>query len=150
MNIKAAVAKLIVLQAGLAITSPVTSSVKKAWPYVPPQNALLPELPAFTNSWDLVREDRFIDMRVQLYTVQMQLFAADAAIEQDRGADIASAFMEQLVDALDADITLDGSVTSHNLRGGSPTLAILRRGDRPYIGLDLFLDLEMKEAKTFA
>lgn len=150
MNIKAAIAKLILTEATLAITSPVTSSIKKAWPYFPPQNVLLPELPAFMNSWDLVREDRFIDLRVQIYTVNMQLYAAKATIEQDRGADIASAFMEQLVDALDADITLAGSVTSHNLRGGSPTLAILERAGDSYIGLNLFLDLEMKEAKTFA
>ncbi len=34
--------------------------------------------------------------------------------------------------------------------GGDPTLALLERANLGYIGLDLFLDLWMEEAATFA
>ena len=150
MNIRAAMTNLVALQAGLSITSPLALAVKKAWPYVPPQSVLLPDLPCWTNSWDLGREDRFVGMREQRYTVQMQLFVAEAgAGEQDRQADVATAFMDKLVDALDADVTLGQTVSEHWLRGASPSLAILERGGKSYIGLNLFLDLRLTEAKSF-
>ena len=58
--------------------------------------------------------------------------------------------MEKAVEALDADVTLAGAVTRQSLRGGEPTLVSLERAGLSYIGLDLFLDLEMKEAKSFS
>ncbi len=148
MDIRSALDRITAIQAGLSITSPVTASIKKAYKYVPKQDAALPDAPAWMNDWTLSREERHIDLRIQHYTVHMQLFVNDA--DQDRAADIATAFMAQAVDGFDADVTLDGNVTNSALRGGDPTLVSLGRAGQSYIGLDLFLDLEMKEAKAFS
>ena len=148
MNIRAALDRLVAIQGGLSITDPTATSISTAYKYVPRQDTTLPGTPCWMNDWTLIREERHIDMRIQFYTVHMQLFVRDA--DQDQAADIASAFMEKTVEALDADVTLAGAVTRQSLRGGEPTLVSLERGGLSYIGLDLFLDLEMKEAKAFA
>ena len=150
MNIRDALEQITVIQLAMAITSPVAIAVKKAWKFLPPQNVLIPELPAWTNSWDMIREERGIGMRVQFYVVHMQLFVARMTVEDERSFDIATAFMEQVITDFDADISLAGNVTEARIRGGSPTLAGLDRGNERFVGLDLFLDLEMKEAKNFA
>ena len=147
MNIRAALDRLVVIQGGLSITDPIAASISAAYKYVPRQDTALPSTPCWMNDWTLIREERHIDMRIQLYTVHMQLFVRDA--DQDQAADIASAFMEKTVEALDADVTLAGAVTRQSLRGGEPTLVSLERAGLSYIGLDLFLDMEMKEAKGF-
>lgn len=136
------------VQAAMAITSPVTMSVKKAWPYMPPQSVLAGvAMPAWINEWTLVRERRAISMREQLYSVRMQLLVFDA--DQDRAADIATAFMVVAVDAFDAAVTLGGTATQQTLRGASPTLGRVEIGGAVYSAIDLFLDVEMKEAKEF-
>ena len=151
MNIRDAMDRIVAIQEAMTISdAPIDVSVKTAWKYVPPQSTLMPELPAWTNSWTLIREDRFISMRVQIYTVQMQLFVAKLSAEDDVSFDIATAFMTSIVDDFDADVSLNGTVTEARLRGGPDTLAILDRGGDRFAGLDLFLDLEMKEGKNFA
>lgn len=149
MSFLAALDNLIVLQASVSITDPLSLSIKKAFAFVPPQSVILPDLPAWVNAWDLVREERHVGLRVLFYTVSMQLFVAEASLEQDRMARAASAFMEALVNKLDTDVTLGGQVAEASLRGASPTLAILERAGKGYIGLNLLLDLEIKEAKDF-
>ena len=147
MDIRSALDQIVVIQGGLSITSPVTASVKKAYKYVPKASVALPDNPAWTNDWSLTSLERFVSFRVQNYTVHSQLFVQDADI--DRAADIASAFLDKFITALDADISLSQTVTQHTLRGGNPTLVGLERAGQIYIGLDLFLDLEMKEAVSF-
>jgi hypothetical protein len=147
MDIRSALDRIIAIQDGLAITDPIAEDVKKAYKYVPRANVTLTDVPAFTNEWTLTSLDRFVSFRIQNYTVHMQLFVEDADI--DRAADIASSFHKELIDALDADIALNNTVTQHSLRGGNPTLVGLERAGKIYIGLDLFLDLEMKEGATF-
>jgi len=148
MDIRSALDRIIVIQDGLAITDPITADVKKAYKYVPRANVILTDVPAFTNAWTLTSLERFIGYRIQNYTVHMQLFVEDANIDQ--AADIASSFHKELIDALDADIALNNTVTQHSLRGGNPTLVGLERAGKIYIGLDLFLDLEMKEGAVFS
>ena len=148
MDIRSALDKLIVIQAGLSITAPINLDVGKAYKYFPPAKEALPNDPCWMNEWTLASVERFIDLRVQNFIVHSQLFVNDPDL--DRAADIASAFMDAFLTKLDADITLGQSVTQHNLRGGNPTLGSLKRGNQTYMGLDLFLDLEMKEAVGFS
>ena len=154
MDIRSALDRVIEIQGGLSISDPLSLSVKNAYKYSPPASvSLRGNLPAWTNEWTLERIDRHIGLRVQFYTVHMQFFCYDADL--DKAADIASAFHVELVTALDADVQLTGdgtvpTVTNSALRGGNPTLAVLdRRDNQPYMGLDLFLDVEMKEGVTF-
>lgn len=148
MDIRTALDQVVTIQAGLAITSPITATIKKAWKYMAPQEQLAPDCPCWMNTWRMDNEDRSPSMRVQFYVVNMQLFTDDA--DQERAADIATAFHVALVDALDAKLTLSGAVKQQTLRGGDPSLAILERGGRAYVGLNLFLDIILKEGKDFA
>ena len=87
-------------------------------------------------------------MRVQDYTVHSQLLVYDA--DMDQAADIATAFHVQLVNKFDSAVNLNGTCSSQSLRGGNPTLVVIDRAGQHYAGLDLFLDIKMMEAKTFA
>jgi len=148
VDIGSALDRIIAIQGGLSITSPITESIKVAYKYSPAANVGLPDAPAFFNEWTLEREERHVSMRIQYYTVHMQLLVRDADL--NRAADIATAFHVALVDAFDADVQMNNTVTQSSLRGGSPTLAGFVRNNINYIGLDLFLDLELKEAKSFS
>lgn len=159
MDIRSAMTAITTTQGALSISSPESVSVVKAWPYFPPQtrtNRL--QTPLWRNEWTLVREERHIGLRVQFYVVHMQLLVDRPNL--DDAADIATAFMPKVVDAFDAQdgssnggvaLSLAGvpSVTNTALRGGNPTLSRFDESEATYIGLDLFLDVEMKESKEF-
>lgn len=147
MDIRSCLDRIIAIQRSLSITSPIAATIKRAYKYFPPQEAPL-ETPCFQNAWTLVSEERGGGVRRQRYTVRMQLLVDDA--DQERAADIATAFHVALVDAFDADVTLAQTCSHQSLRGGSPTLVVFERAGRFYVGLDLYLDIEMDEAKAFS
>lgn len=151
MNIRDALVRVAAIQAGLSITDPVTDptpyEIKRAYTTFPDRDSALPDCPCWINSWTLVREDRNPGMREAFYQIRMQLFIDDTDL--DVGADIATAFMEKIMDALDADTSLGGTSTGTTLRGGDPTLGLLEWAGQGYPGLDLFLDLKMTESKSF-
>ena len=118
-----------------------------AYKHVPTASVQAPANPFMQNSWTLVSEDRRSDLRVQEYTVHMQLLAYDADLDQ--AAAIATAFHVQLVDKFDANVNLNSTCSSQSLRGGNPTLVVIERAGQNYGGLDLFLDIRMMEAKSF-
>jgi hypothetical protein len=75
--------------------------------------------------------------------------------DSDRAADIASAFMEKIVDAFDAHERLGGNTVAFRtkLRGSGggtrPTLFTVTWAGNTFVGLDLFLDVELTEGKTY-
>ena len=147
MDIRTALDRIVAVQGNLTITDPITTSVAEAWKYRPPGKVALNSFPLFMNEWTFVDEKRANSLREQEYTVHMQLAVLDA--DANQAADIASAFHGALVDAFDADVNLDNTVTRQSLRGGNPTLVNLEFAGQPYIGLDLFMDIVMSEGKTF-
>ena len=147
MDIDTCMAQITTLQKQVAITSPTTRDLEVAYKYVPPASVQVPADPFIQNSWTLVREDRNVSQRDQLYTVHMQLLTYDA--DMDKAAEIATAFHVQLVDKFDANANLNGTCSSQTLRGGNPTLVVIQRANQNYAGLDLFLDVRMIEGKTF-
>lgn len=150
MNIRAALDRIVAIEAGLMIAEPFLISVKRAFKYVPKASQSVTEYPVFYNVWTFVGEKRASNLRTQLYTVNMQLLAAPIEPDQDIAADIASAFHDALVNAFDGDVTLNGTVTRQELRGGDPTLVRFQPGGSPsFMGLNLFLDIQMIEPKTF-
>lgn len=151
MDIDTCMAQIIVLQKEVSITIPGTvdtMDLEVAYKYVPPMSVQQPANPFMQNSWTLVNEDRRVDLRVQDYTVHRQLLVYDA--DMDQAADIATAFHVQLVNKFDSAVNLNGTCSSQSLRGGNPTLVVIDRAGQHYAGLDLFLDIKMMEAKTFA
>ena len=138
--------QLILIQAAVNISDPVELTTTKAYKFVPPQSVAVPGT-FWMNEWTLVSEDRNVGMRDQLYSIHMQLLHTESSLEQ--GADVVSALHGDLVDRLDANVTLTQTVSNSALRGGSPTLVTLQRAGGVYIGLDLFLDVRMIETQDF-
>ena len=143
-DIRTALTNLVTLQEGLSITAPVSSSIKRAYKYTPPQSSSLPDTPCVLNTWSLTSQELDISLRILFYTIRMQLIVHDS--DQDRAADIASSYMNAIITAQNADVTLGGSVNQSILRGSDPTLGVLSWAGVDYIGLDLLLDVELKAA----
>lgn len=148
MNIGSAMDRLVTIQSGLAIAAPIVATIKKAYKYPPAMNVALPSTPAWTNTWTLTRYQRMSGKRTHEYAVNMQLHIDDA--NHDRAADIATNFYDALITALDADVTLAHTVVMQTPRGGDPTLVMLDRAGRHYVGLNLFLDLFLEDGVNFS
>lgn len=130
---------------GLAITSPVQTSIKKVWPYMPPPSRALADIPAAMMTF----EQRPVVFGPALlhkpYTISLQIFAA--SFEDETGWAKAAAFMDALITKLaSTEETIRLGTTNglvQGLRGEAPeTMTLLSRGDRAYIGLDLKIDLQ--------
>jgi hypothetical protein len=149
MTIRAALDKLVTLEKSLSITSPMALSVKDAYKYIPPQTHTLIELPVWMNTWRL-NEMSWLpgNQRMSSYSVNMRLAAISATVEQDRGADIATSFWEALIKALRNDVKLGGTIDQHKLRSEGPTLVVLEFAGKAYIGLDVWLDIDVIETNA--
>lgn len=138
-SIRTVLDRIVTIQEGLTISTPVYAEIVKAYKYPPAgKNAL--DTPCFMNSWDLIQYDRGM-LRHRIYTVRMQHFVNDA--DADRAGDIASAFHEKLAIALDNDLTLAiAGVPSctlwRDMRGGVRRLSW---NGIDYIGAELFIDV---------
>ena len=147
-DIRTVMTNVVSLQEGLSITAPVSSSILRAYKYMPPMASALPDTPCFLNNWTLQNQELDVGLRILFYTVRMQLVVLDA--DQDQAADIASSYMNALITAQNADVQLGGSCNLTVLRGGNPTLAVLNWAGIDYIGLDLFMDVEIKDAVSIS
>lgn len=131
---------------GLAITDPVQATIKRAYQYFPPLSVGLPDIPAAMVTF----EQRAVVFGPALlhkpYTMHIQIFVAP--VEQDTAPAKAGAFMDALVTKLASTkdtIRLGGNVSVvQQLRGESPeTMTVLERAGRFYLGLDLYLDVQI-------
>lgn len=138
-SIRTVLDRIVTIQSGLTITTPITEAIAVAHKYPPRPNDAL-DAPCFMNSWELTQYDRGM-LRQRIYQVRMQLFIKDA--ENDVAGDIATAFSEKLQIALDNDLTLSiaGVPTCslwRDLRGG---VRLLEWSAVSYVGLDMFMDV---------
>jgi hypothetical protein len=143
-DIRTALTNLVTLQESLSITAPVSSSIKRAYRYTPNMASALPDTPCFLNTWTLTNQELAISLRILFYTIRMQLVVHDS--DTDRAADICTAYMNSLITAQNADVTLGGAVNGTSLRGNDPTLGILSWAGQDFVGLDLTMDCEIKDA----
>lgn len=166
MKLEYAMRALVAVQETIEIASP-PLKVRKAWLSAPPQSqSLLAQLPAFTNTWDFVNEERNGVLRRMSYLVNMRLHVAQATDgDNEIAAEIALAFLDPILTAFDVTNATTGlggmqlkgvvdgaivpTVTYQNIRGGSPTLAVF--GDQVRtIGLDLLMEMELNDARSFS
>jgi hypothetical protein len=138
-SIRTAMDRIVSIQGGLSITSPVSSTISKAYKYPPPGRTML-DTPCFVNWPELTQYDRGM-LRQRIYQVRVQLFVLDP--DADRAGDIAVAFQDKFAIALDNDLTLAiAGVPSctlwRNLRGG---VRLLEWNALSYIGLDMFMEV---------
>lgn len=150
MTIRAALDRLVVIQEAVKITDPATVQTKKAYKYVPPRKTLFSasDLPVWFNNWTLPGQIRpGVAMAREEYVIHSQCLAGEVDLEY--ASDLASALFIRFKDDLYADVNLGGNVTQAVLRGGNPTLATLEWGGKAYIGLDLFIDIQIIGAQAF-
>lgn len=150
MSLRTALDRIIVIQAAVSITDPVTTSIKRAYKLSPDQSEELADLPCVMNNVFYVGQEASAQMRTLRYRVQMQCMVAKSGIEDDRSGDIAVALWEKLLDDFSRDIMLAGTVTLALFEeGSSPMPALLDRGTK-YIGFEATLNIQITEAFAFA
>ena len=152
MDIRTAMTELTRLQKDVKVTEPETREIARAYKFVPPQNVdISVDLPAWFNDFTLTAYDIHVDMATHVYMVHSQLFVGEGF--QDHNADVAAAFLTQFLKDITANVSLKtvggvSTVTNTDVVGGNPTLAGLTRGNRAFIGLDLFITLRIVQAET--
>ena len=138
----------------ISITTPsgdvVTQTVKKAYKHHPRQSQAMPDLPAIFNSVSLPRVERGTMMRTRHYQVHVQCVVGKAGVDDDQKLDIATAFLEEALDAFDEDLSLGNTVTIATFRGDEPTVGLLEHGREAYIGFSGVLDIQMTGTFAFS
>lgn len=147
MGIRAALTALVEYQEAISITSPANIRVKKAFNTIPNQNSALPN-PCFMNSFTLIEEVRGGGLRELMYDIRMQFAYYDA--DQDKAADVVAAFMDAIVNKFDMVIKFGGVIGNSDLSGGTPTLVSIPWNGIDYVGLDLHLAVNIKDAVEFS
>lgn len=127
-------------------------AVKVAWPYVPPARQVIVP-PSAVVLHDLTGVEFGVGGMVrQNYDLHVQFFAAESASILNIGADIANAFLDELVTALSDNITLGGTVqVVKDLRGSGQqreTLAVLEWGDKRFVGFDVVIPINLTDVRA--
>lgn len=165
MNIRDALNRIVGIQEGLSVTltdlngvmkdPPLVVAVKRAYRYWPDSaHAIDPkDTPCWINNWDAPETLFGSVMNRGVFTVQMGLLCYDE--DGDSAADLASAFYPEVVQAFSENIKLGGAegISVLRLRGASPTLADFGQpatGGNSFIGLHLFLDLQMHKSQAMS
>ena len=137
-GIRAVLANLAAIQDTLTITTPVDTSIKKAYPYPLAKNTAL-DMPAIINIWsfpDQSTQDGSFAQGHHRYSIEMQCFINDADLS--RGLEIATAFWESWLDAWVADQQLKNSgvsvIVGTSLTGADPTIGLLDWNGVGYAG----------------
>jgi hypothetical protein len=152
MNIRATCAYLATLLEGLEITDPMPARIKRCWRFIPPARMAIADFPCAMLGYELQAVHFGSAIRQKNYSIHIQLLAGRAEVEADIAADIASAFLEALHDALSSHQRLGGTASViRELRGASPeTLTVLEWAGVAFVGLDLFLEVTLAEARVNA
>ena len=138
--------RIVALEEGLAITTPGPYTVTKVYrSFLDPQYAL-PGPRCFQNEWTFLPVDpaRRMALREIGYAVRMQFIAAESIADSQNAVLIAEAFWEATLEAFCQDQSLDHTCTSALLRGAEPTLGIVTRANKSYIGFEAFLDINKR------
>lgn len=139
---------LTTLQASLAITDPAAMSVPKAYRYFPDPQKDLP-VRSFLNEWSMAEMSADQSHRTEPYQIRTQFIAGqDAISDVERAEDIASAFWAAYVEAIASSVKAGGLFEGLilRLRGAEPTLGLIQRGGKSYVGFECFLAVDLMTA----
>lgn len=149
MSLRDALDALVLLEQGVSITDPVTTSIRKAYKIIPAQSEQAPVTPFAQNVWTLREQRRFPGgWYERFYRVRIDIVTRDQDI--DRAADIVTALAEQLQDDLDQHIRLNQTIKEGNLSGADPTLGEFTIGGQTMIGARLYFDFIIRGGSGFA
>jgi len=136
------------LEESIAITSPVAMQVKRAYWGAPAQ--AVTDLPSVINALNASEREFGAGTRDQTLTINIQLLAARATVEDERSSRIATEFWFATQDRFDSDPRIGGTVTWSVLQGASPTVpVILQHAGQAYIGFDAVLTVHIAGAFEF-
>ena len=148
MNFTTFWANLETLEKAIAITSPSSSRVKRAYWGAPQQEVT--DLPCVINALSETNRTLGYGSRDQNLRINVQLLVASATVEDTHSALKATSFWFAAKDAFDEDITIGSTVSFSTLRGADPTVpVILTHGGRAYVGFNAYLDIQDVEDFTF-
>lgn len=132
------------IQAGLSIVRPAVVRVSKAYPFIP-RFEQTPPRNFWQNEWILISTAALAEPAI---TVRMQFLSGPAQGAADEAHGIATAMVEALMTTLYpegeelADMQmLRGTCMGHTMRGANPTVGLVLRGEQPFIGAEVFLDV---------
>lgn len=159
MGIRQALKALVIIQESIAISENDRldipgleideAKIQKAFRTVPSRDESgLPTTPCIINTWTVQNTLRSSGLLETIYDIHMQLFIDNA--DQDIAADIAGAFWDAINLSFDTveGMTLNGTISHSNLTGGTPTLVGLPWGGKPYTGLDMHLQIFIKQVSN--
>lgn len=152
-DIQDALSQIYRIEGALVVTSPVAKSIKRVWPYYPPQSQVITDTPCFLNAYSPTRVDFDSALMRVNYSVHAQLLIADA--DTDQAAKIAASFQQPIITAFAANIKLglsDWTVLTLRFNGEQPKLFSESSDVSGWalIGLDFFIDLQHNFAASYA
>lgn len=158
MGIKQALDALVIIEESIFIPEDVRLSIegltvedakiKKAYRTIPKESDSINDPPAILNIWSASEVLRSSGLLETIYNINMQLFILDTG--QDRAADIANAFWDAINAKFDTVVgmTLNGAISHSNLSGASPTLVGWNKFGGPFIGLNMYLEIFIKQVSN--
>ncbi len=151
-NIRAVHDYLVTLLEGITITEPVATSINRAYKYSPASNRGITDLPCALLGFQLEEVDFQPGLLTKHWAIGIQVLVGRADADLDMKADIASEFLEKIIQALSDHLKLGGTVKAvQEFRGASPaTVTLLEFAGVGYVGLDLSLKFTISEAKEHA
>lgn len=166
MTLSGALASLTRIQAGLSVdfqyvrpdgsTQRIQRSVKRVFRMPPDENKALADgdLPCWINLWTFKDDSRGLGMSQRFYDLHLQLFISKSS-ETNLMADVATHFHDAWLQALWTNLKLIDQTNAvqaangHKIRGGDPTIGVLRWNNVSYVGLDYHMDIDQIDGVTF-
>lgn len=148
MNFSTFKTELDKLQKTIAITSPVSVTVKRVYWGAPAGSVL--ELPCIFNALTEPERTLGFGSREQGPRITVQCLVQKATIEDEAASLRATALWYAAKDKFDKDYTIGGTVSFATLKGGNPTVpVILTHAGEAYIGFDAVLEILDVTSFTF-
>lgn len=134
------------LQASLTVSEPDNYSVTKVYRYFLDPQYELSGPRVFMNEWTFKPVDfsRMMALRELEYAIRMQFMAAEAIADAARTTLVAEAFWEATMNLFCQNVGLKGTATRALLRGAEPTIGLIVRGGKAYIGFEAYLDVQIR------
>lgn len=146
-NIGAVHDYLVTMLEGITITEPVATSIKRAYKYRPASNRGITDLPCALLGFQLEKVNLQPGLLTKHWGVGIQVLVGRAGADADVWADVASEFLEAIIQALSDNLRLGGTVKAvQEFRGATETVGLLEYAGIGYVGLDLSLKFTITEA----
>lgn len=125
-TIREVITALAAMEEGLAIVSPYAKTLQRVYPYLPPSSDEL-DLPCTLHQYRLASEERGPNgYRARTYHIRIQFLFQKVPTETDVWSEIAAAFDEVFITAMDAHVKLNTLATSSYQR-------LLNEGSQEYM-----------------